>query len=395
LALDHGVYERQFNAVNWSTTLHRLAKVYPYEMRSQASTDAVRKMLATIRSDVGLLDTFAPQHLATSAWAMAKLGIVDTDLMDLLCSRARALMAGGELKPQDMANLMWAMAKSGSVDKHMFEAVARRIGDYGVVVGFKPQEMASVVWAIATARNHLSSSSYLFNAFSAVCDEAVRRNLTGFSPQAIANIMWACGRMTYHHPKLIKAVCIAMSSEPALSGFKPQEMANVVWSVASVGGRVGTRKLLESDDGSIAALVRSVLSDMTFHFTAYDPQAVTNILWAVQQIAEHTESDEWLYMLDSKLLKQLSQRLLACNLLGFSAQQLSTLTHVICSAVAKTRSDYGPSFPLLMQLLAEHAASGQVGGQWWSVTALVDLVESEHVSSDIKGQILFRLLEEL
>ncbi|KAF4716255.1 hypothetical protein FOZ63_014692, partial [Perkinsus olseni] len=172
----------QFNSVNWATTFHRLAKFHLHEAKSEHSLE-IQTLLGKCESVEG----FAPQHLATLAWAMAKLHIVDHDLLSKVVHKSLTLHA--DLKPQDLANLSWALARLDCPESDlMYECVCQKIMyDRGCLSQFKPMELASVMWAIATA-------AYDYNGeICKVCEVVARFSLkhwglSEFSPQAIANM---------------------------------------------------------------------------------------------------------------------------------------------------------------------------------------------------------------
>jgi hypothetical protein len=226
-----------FNAVNWATCLHRLAKLFPTEAKNHKSI-----ILSFLNSahDVLLSGVegfkFQPQHLATLLWAMAKLNIVDHSFVGDLVKRA--LSVANSLKAQDMANIAWSLAKMGMVHyPDMFRMICNRISDRsGIISQFKPMEIASTTWAFGTiGYKGMGIESKKSIVIDSLVNECLTRDLRDFSPQALANVLWAMAKLEYPHDSLFSVFGDHVINCYRLREFKPQELANVIWAMESVG----------------------------------------------------------------------------------------------------------------------------------------------------------------
>ena len=255
-----------FNAVNWATCLHRLAKLFPTEAKNHRTV--VARFLSQAH-DVLLSSgegaKFQPQHLATLLWAMAKLSIVDTGFVEDLVQRAMDVAEA--LKAQDMANMAWSLAKMGIVHAKMFGTICQRIASsksHGIIAQFKPMEIASTTWAFGTVGAKGMGVSDIAPVIEALVSECLTRDLRDFSPQALANVLWALAKLNYPHGELFGAFGNHVVDAHRLREFKPQEIANVVWAMHSVG--------LSHD-----RLFTEIVSSKAVNWTVFDPHALATV----------------------------------------------------------------------------------------------------------------------
>ncbi|KAF4664116.1 hypothetical protein FOL47_005281 [Perkinsus chesapeaki] len=292
----------QFNSVNWATTFHRLAKFHLHEAKSEHSLE-IQTLLGKCESVEG----FAPQHLATLAWAMAKLHIVDHDLLSKVVHKSLTLHA--DLKPQDLANLSWALARLDCPESDlMYECVCQKIMyDRGCLSQFKPMELASVMWAIATA-------GYDFNGnICKVCEVVARFSmkhwgLSEFSPQAIANMSWSLSY--YYEPNAapsnasssdsvtndgVDTPVGSMGGESASNSGRSEELSTKSSTTASSPtSNTSTRTTSVPIIGTPAAAaeatrefldrVDAYLSDNNALLVKFKPLEVCNISWALVNV---------------------------------------------------------------------------------------------------------------
>jgi len=109
-----------FDAVNLSTSIYRLAKLYKYaKTQSHQEGDETLKVIHGhfghedywadyIHKFYSLLKEFKPQELANTAWAFATLNMVKPDLMQAIATKSAKAI--GQFNPQDLANTAWAFA---------------------------------------------------------------------------------------------------------------------------------------------------------------------------------------------------------------------------------------------------------------------------------------------
>ena len=262
-----------FNAVNWATCLHRLAKLFPTEAKNHRST--VSRFLGQAH-DVLLSASegakFQPQHLATLLWAMAKLSIVDPGFVDALAQRA--IDVCDSLKAQDMANIAWSLAKMGVAHHRMFAMICSRISDRrGIINHFKPMEIASTTWAFGTVGAKGMGVGDISVVIESLVSECLSRDLCEFSPQALANVLWALAKLQYPHERLFRAFGDHVLDCHRLREFKPQEIANVVWSMQ-------TNRLVHH------RLYAEIVRGKSVNWTVFDPHALATVCGAMMELVD-------------------------------------------------------------------------------------------------------------
>ena len=256
-----------FNAVNWATCLHRLAKLFPTEAKNHRSM--VVRFLG--QANQVLLSAnegskFQPQHLATLLWAMAKLSIVDPAFVNDLVGKA--MDVSDSLKAQDMANIAWSLAKMGVQHEEMFGMICDRIASGAIIGQFKPMEIASTTWAFGTVGRTGMGISEIGPVIEALAGECLSRDLRDFSPQALANVLWALSKLQYNCSSLFAAFGSHIVSQNRLREFKPQEIANVVWAMTNL-------KIVHE------TLFRELVSYRVVNWTVFDSHALATVFGGV------------------------------------------------------------------------------------------------------------------
>jgi len=262
-----------FNAVNWATCLHRLAKLFPTEAKNHRST--VARFLAQAHDvllSVSEGSKFQPQHLATLLWAMAKLSIVDPGFVEALIQRS--IEVCDSLKAQDMANIAWSLAKMGIAHQRMFSIICDRISNrHGIINQFKPMEIASTTWALGTVGAKGMGVSDIAPVIESLVSECLSRDLGEFSPQALANVLWALAKLQYPQERLFRVFGDHVVESQRLREFKPQEIANVVWSMQSV--RLVHRRLYAE-----------IVQGRAINWTVFDPHALATVFGAMMEFVD-------------------------------------------------------------------------------------------------------------
>ena len=262
-----------FNAVNWATCLHRLAKLFPTEAKNHRST--VLRFLG--QAHEVLLSAsegakFQPQHLATLLWAMAKLSIIDPAFVEALVQRS--IDVCDSLKAQDMANIAWSLAKMGVPHVRMFGLICARISDRrGIINQFKPMEIASTTWAFGTVGAKGMGVSDISVVIESLVAECLCRDLREFSPQALANVLWALAKLQYPHERLFRVFGDHIVDAHRLREFKPQEIANVVWSMQ-------TNRLVHH------RLYSELVQGKAVNWTVFDPHALATVCGALMELVD-------------------------------------------------------------------------------------------------------------
>ena len=262
-----------FNAVNWATCLHRLAKLFPTEAKNHRST-VVRFLSQAheVLMSQSEGSKFQPQHLATLLWAMAKLSIIDTAFVEDLVQRSMDVYES--LKAQDMANIAWSLAKMGITHLRMFNIICNRISDRtGIIKQFKPMEIASTTWAFGTVGAKGMGVSDISVVIESLVSECLERDLREFSPQALANVLWALAKLSYPHERLFSAFGNHIIDSYRLREFKPQEIANVVWAMQCV-------KLVHS------RLYSEIVSGKSINWSVFDPHALATVCGAMMNLVD-------------------------------------------------------------------------------------------------------------
>jgi hypothetical protein len=262
-----------FNAVNWATCLHRMAKLFPTEAKNHRST--VARFLSQaheVLMSVSEGSKFQPQHLATLLWAMAKLSIIDPGFVDDLVRRSMEVC--DSLKAQDMANIAWSLAKMGIVHQSMFSLICDRISNRrGIINQFKPMEIASTTWAFGTVGAKGMGVADISPVIESLVSECLSRDLCEFSPQALANVLWALAKLQYPQERIFKVFGDHIVSSQRLREFKPQEIANVVWSMQSV-------RLVHH------RLYAEIVQGRSINWAVFDPHALATVCGAMMELVD-------------------------------------------------------------------------------------------------------------
>lgn len=262
-----------FNAVNWATCLHRLAKLFPTEAKNHRAT--VSRFLAQaheVLMSASEGSKFQPQHLATLLWAMAKLTIIDTGFVEDLVQRS--IDVCDSLKAQDMANIAWSLAKMGIAHLRMFALICSRISDRrGIISQFKPMEIASTTWAFGTVGAKGMGVPDISIVIESLVSECLSRDLLDFSPQALANVMWALAKLQYPHERLFRVFGDHVVECNRLREFKPQEIANVVWSMQ-------TSHLVHN------RLYTEIVRGRAVNWSVFDPHALATVCGALMELVD-------------------------------------------------------------------------------------------------------------
>lgn len=70
-----------------------------------------------------VLQTFTSQNIANTAWAYARVGILNAELMDALAERALVPEVLASFQAQDLANTVWAYTVLGLESPALMEAL--------------------------------------------------------------------------------------------------------------------------------------------------------------------------------------------------------------------------------------------------------------------------------
>lgn len=311
---------KEFNLVNCTTALHRLAKSSGKQppRLGKLETDLLQRTVELVRA-AGY--NCPAQNLANALWACEKLQVKDASLTDALVAAASEAVSDewrlSSFSGQQLANVVWAAAKiSGSRDfKPFAEAVRWR------AVDLNAQELSMVAWAlastgeataedveaVATAVQGLHGggvrtleaqqlATVAWALAKAACkDTALLEDIARYAParvsagefnaQDLANTAWAFGRLECKAQELFSRISEAVkaklgdgdtvSDRARASGaapcFSPQQMSMLSWAFAKVGFK---------DAGMMLAIVR----ESTERLASFAPRDLTDIVWSLEQL---------------------------------------------------------------------------------------------------------------
>eukprot|EP00929_Paragymnodinium_shiwhaense_P090543 TRINITY_DN50730_c0_g1_i1.p1 TRINITY_DN50730_c0_g1~~TRINITY_DN50730_c0_g1_i1.p1 ORF type:complete len:965 (+),score=112.33 TRINITY_DN50730_c0_g1_i1:266-3160(+) len=236
------------------------------------------------------------QDVANSAWALAKLRHLDTEVMQALSLRAQTIMR--TLNAQNVANLAWAYGSLFLEDRLLFDALTAQSS---CIPGtLRPQALANMVWAFAKVS--YSAGSYM----PTLCEE-ISRSMSGFKAPELSITLWALAKLTMHEEGLFGE--LETHVERHMEVLQPQEISNVLWALGAVPG--GSRSLLLA---AIAAACKKA--------SAFSSQGMANALWACGKT--NTTSQLLVSRFEQQALEERSR---------FTPQELANL----CWGLARSR----------------------------------------------------------
>ena len=234
-------------------------------MRHKALLDAVAERL----TEPGVLEGFQPNHVATIAWAYAKLDHPHPALMAAV-ARAAARPLLPVLSAQNVANIAWALARTGTYDAELLrEFAARLLDDPALVAAFDHQNVAQLARGFATLGFRDGA------AMAALAARALAPGfLAGATAESLAHIAWAFAALGIRHDALFAAIARAATTRPALDGFMPRNLADLAWAFAVQARRAGAAPTPRLT----AALARRLASPNVL--TALDAERLAGVAWA-------------------------------------------------------------------------------------------------------------------
>ncbi|KAF4676485.1 hypothetical protein FOL47_006123 [Perkinsus chesapeaki] len=270
-----------FNTVNWATLFHRLARFHAKEAATSYGPE-IKALLQQCR----LEEDCSCQHLANLSWAMAKLRIVDMNLLRTVVEKALAM--SHLMNPPDVTNLCWSLAKARTflddpaelhelkdIVNEMFSYVVDKIhfGASSFLKDFKPVELSSVMWATATVRD---ISAPVAEVFPDICDITssycvAHLPVDTFPPASLASLAWALsvGRdeaqksLTSSPRTSFRSLSVLMtrsseylhSRSRLMFKLKAKDLAQLLWAI--VGSGVVHEEFQEKAYHSIELVMRT------------------------------------------------------------------------------------------------------------------------------------------
>lgn len=228
----------EFNSVNMSTALHRIAK-RPGRRQELLRDEGMAALKAGVLARVR---EFPARDITNIAWSCAKLALSDGPLLNAIAGQS--IRRCGELIPQGLSMTAWAFATLGKRDAPLLDAIAARA--LPTISEFDAQSLANTSWAFATLQ---VKDFPLLDAMSAGSIPQIAE----FSSQALANSAWSFATLGVRDEPLLHA--IATAARGRIGEFTPQGLANLSWAFATLA--CGDERCLEA----IAARAGATIGD--------------------------------------------------------------------------------------------------------------------------------------
>jgi hypothetical protein len=328
------------NLVNFSTALHRLARLAE-ESKADSRPFVCDPRFGTLVEGAraaffGKEKEGKARCLSTIAWSCARLGACKPDMMQEISELALPRIK--EFKPYELGILLWSFAKVQTIKLPLFHAASEHILKH--LDEFNAPCLATVAWAFATGQIQ-SSSSLIRRAADAFALRVKPGNDARevVKPVALENMMWALATMQVH-PKRQSVIAIADVTRLALRDFKVHEFTITMWAFARLGVY---HERLFSDAAELVQSSPTLRSQM-------HEQGIANILWAFAKCAEKDASEQFSVAVTAllptcqKLLPKLKPQELGCMLcslskLGKPWGENQTMDKIFFAAAARMGTD--------------------------------------------------------
>eukprot|EP00928_Gymnodinium_smaydae_P048379 TRINITY_DN32335_c0_g1_i1.p1 TRINITY_DN32335_c0_g1~~TRINITY_DN32335_c0_g1_i1.p1 ORF type:complete len:484 (-),score=88.46 TRINITY_DN32335_c0_g1_i1:76-1527(-) len=300
----------QFNAVNMITGLHRLATMVAAARKGALRRDArfkrlIHRLSDTLRTaESGVLK---PQDLSNVAWALTKLGLLNSVLFGHLA--VHIVRTIHNFEPVNLSMTLWAFARSGFLDEKLFRATAAEVKNQ--LPSFKPQQIANTTWAIA-------KSGYEDEELFSLAADLALKKLDDFEPMNYSMLLYSFALARQPHPKLFEEVGKKCSVQTLsrVSGA-PHVVTNLALAF-SEAGVVDTRVF-----DSIAKVTRNTLNE-------YRAQQIATLAQAFARAKVRNEklfaslSDMVIYRLPEFKAQDMKDLLAAYDELGMSTDAIAS-----------------------------------------------------------------------
>lgn len=144
------------------------------------------------------MDSFEPQSLASTMWAMAKLSFSDPKLWSALSERSVELIL--EFDARGLSNTVWACATMRRHEQQLLEALGRAA--VPKLSEFDEQALSTTMWALAKLTIRNQTNQMLIDA---IVLELLNRD-ANLHQQGLANISWSCATLRIGDPALLSAL---------------------------------------------------------------------------------------------------------------------------------------------------------------------------------------------
>jgi hypothetical protein len=312
------------NSVNFSTSIHRIARHLQYAYQNQDERSNRSRILSdprfallvcsaaealegdcisrnptpyTDQSNINII--FGSRELSNMAWAFAKMKIappdrvlpvkVTEDSLDLLKEKSAEVRSMvydvAKARSSSSEESTWIPALS-ELCGTMLDTISHRTKETKVPHSFQLQEWSNLLWALATAQRANEEVVTFIVTNLIKCMKANSNDEK--RPQEWSNSIWALATSAIVGPEeeLLPFVAAMMEDDPSfLNTFKPQELANSAWGVSTILSHQKPR-LPDAASGKAAlAIIRNVARQMIErNGENFKSQELSNTAWAFATI---------------------------------------------------------------------------------------------------------------
>jgi hypothetical protein len=367
-AADEGVEEllqmvqsrrSEMNLVNFSTALHRLARIVEegrsYDLQRDCRFQA---LLSGARSAISSKESECKARcMSTIAWSTARLGVCNAEMMqeiaDLSVPRIK------EFKPHELGILLWSFAKLQIHQVVLFSTASDHI--FKNLDEFAAPCLATVVWSFATAQMH-SASNLVRKAADAfalrIKSLGVGKGEDAIKPVALENMIWGLATLQVHI-KRQSVLAIVEATVNGLEHFKVHEFTITLWAFARLG--------IYHD--RLFSKATDLVQRLPVYRNKMHPQGIANLLWAFAKCAEKDGIEQFVGAVSvllptcKKLLPSLKPQELGCVLCSLSKlgkpwgenREMDQIFVSAASASIDHASLSGFSFQSVVNLLGAYA----------------------------------------
>ena len=309
----------RLSAVNFSTSIHRIAKhLTNYQSRKKEGNDRAKILsdprfallmcgvaeamldgAEVIDSRTNKRNQFGARHFANLVWGIAKMEIAPPDtVMPVNLKDAENLLRE---KSEQVRSMIIEVAKqkasgSSSSTKSWIPALSELCGLLIDTAGsksleldsrqFQQQELSNLMWALTTTQR--TNEEVFDYVVQSIVSSAENREIRGDAllvPQEWSIPLYClakAGVTSGHEEVLLPFVADLMDNEPGfLESFKPQELSNSAWAAASILSKRPQEAKGPASDAALTILRHACRELMRRKGEGYKSQEMTNTAWSM------------------------------------------------------------------------------------------------------------------
>ena len=169
---------------------------------------------------------FAPQHVANTLWAYAKVDHASPALFDALGRGAMPRL--GDFSVQLIANLAWALSKQPPpCSDDIFDGIAEAVTLRGSLESFPSQGLAMLALSFATV-GHVANADFWDSVERAATPRAPELH-----PLECSQIAWSFGTVGRPVDDLFRGIESTVMLK--LNHIKPRGLSNIAWAFSTLG----------------------------------------------------------------------------------------------------------------------------------------------------------------